>query len=88
MQESSNLTPRDIGHLIANARRLKKFTQDELAEKSEISVKYIGDIERGRKKVSLEYFLKILIALNPEIDLKVDNILKNILLHPSKVNEE
>ena len=69
-----------LGKIIKKIRNNKMLTQAYLAEKANISVNYIGDIENGRKKISLEYFLSICQALeiNPAqiIDILNQDILE------------
>ena len=56
-----------MGEKIRLYRRKLKFTQSELAEKADVSNNYIGQIERGTKKASLETILKIAGALGIHI---------------------
>ncbi|WP_065238530.1 Bsp6I family type II restriction endonuclease [Gallibacterium genomosp. 3] len=61
-----------LGLIIKRQRNLNHMSQAELAEKSNLSVNYIGDIENGRKSISLDAFMKVSIALN----LRADQLLK------------
>lgn len=45
---------RIIGKRLQDARKLKKLTQERLAEKLEVSVGYVSQIERGITKPNLE----------------------------------
>ena len=42
-----------IGHRIRAARKLKGISQEALASELDVSVNYIGEIERGKRPVSL-----------------------------------
>lgn len=42
-----------LGQNIKKYRTMKGFTQNELAEKANLSREYIADIERGLKNISL-----------------------------------
>lgn len=53
-----------IGNRVKKLRSDAGFSQDDLAEKSEISTYYVGEIERGVKRVSVEVLYKISGALN------------------------
>ena len=53
-----------IGEKIKHIRTEKKMTQELLAEKSELSVGYISNIETAKKKVSLNAIIKICNALD------------------------
>ena len=52
-----------IGKNIRKYRLMKKFRQEDLAEKAGLTTNYIGMVERGEKIPSLETFIKILNAL-------------------------
>lgn len=63
------------------------MTQEELAERTNLSTTYIGMVERGEKKPSLETFVRILNALNVSADVVLCDVLnggytvKNSLLN-------
>ena len=50
---------KELGKKIKEIRKMKKFTQAELAWKINMSPNFIGLIERGEKKPSLETLIKI-----------------------------
>lgn len=55
-----------IGELVREYRLSKKPTQQELAEKSDLSLPFINLIENNRRNLSVDALLKILFAM--EID--------------------
>ena len=55
-----------IGELVREYRLSKKLTQQELAEKSDLSLPFINLIENNRRNLSVDTLLKILTAM--EID--------------------
>lgn len=57
-----------VGKRIQNRRRELKMTQEQLAEAVEISVDYIGLIERGARSPKLETFIKIANVLKVSSD--------------------
>ena len=57
-----------IGKNIRKYRLMKKFRQEDLAEKAGLTTNYIGMVERGEKIPSLETFIKILNALETSLD--------------------
>lgn len=61
-----------IGKKIRDLRRLKGMTQGELSEKCEISLSFLGHIERGSRVLSVETLVKICIALNCSADHLLD----------------
>jgi DNA-binding XRE family transcriptional regulator len=48
-----------IGEAIRRFRKEAKFTQETLAEKVRLNPKYIGEIERGEKIISIEALMRI-----------------------------
>lgn len=64
-----------IGDRIREVRKSKRLTQEQLAEKADISVTYLSEIERNIKRPGLNVFSKIVIAL----DTSADYILRGIL---------
>lgn len=50
--------------------------QEDLAEKTELSVTYIGMLERGEKTPSLETLISILNALDASADVVLCDVLK------------
>ena len=59
-----------IGKRIAELRKEKRWSQDELAQKSGIGKSHIGRIELGRYSVGLDTLQKICDALEVTIELK------------------
>ncbi len=67
---------KSIGKYIRQYRIEKKFRQEDLAEKAELSPNYIGMIERGEKTPSLETLVAILNALNISADMVLCDVLQ------------
>lgn len=57
-----------IGEKVKKKRIERKMTQENLAEKSGLSVGYISNIETAKKKVSLNTILKICNALDTSLN--------------------
>jgi len=66
-----------IGQNIRTYRIKKKLRQEDLAELTDLSVTYIGMVERGEKIPALETFIKILNALEVSADVVLADVLKN-----------
>lgn len=64
-----------IGKNIRKYRLVKKFRQEDLAEKTGLSANYIGMVERGEKIPSLETFINILNALEISSDMVLADVL-------------
>ena len=57
--ERSHSTDPCIGHRIRDARKAKGFSQEALASELNVSVNYIGQLERGERPVSLNMATKL-----------------------------
>lgn len=56
-----------LGKRIRTFRKLKALTQEELGEKSGLSYKFVGEIERGEVNPSLDYLVRIANALSVKV---------------------
>lgn len=65
-----------IGKNIRKYRLMKKYRQEDLAERTGLSANYIGMVERGEKVPSLETFINILNALDVSADMVLADVLK------------
>ena len=74
-----NLKP--MGKRIKMARENKGMTQEQLAEKLDLSVQHISVIERGVKAPRLETFIK----LANELGVNADYFLEDLLSVSSKI---
>ena len=57
-----------LGARIKNKRLEQNLTQEQLAEKVELSAVYIGQIERGERKMTIETLVKLANSLNSSIE--------------------
>jgi len=48
-----------IGEAIRLYRKRMRLTQEKLAEKADLNPKYLGEVERGEKIISIEALLRI-----------------------------
>ncbi len=55
---------KEMGKYIKHYRLQKALTQEKLADKTGLSLQYIGNIERGATTSSMETIIKICYALN------------------------
>lgn len=65
----------ELGKKIQEARKKMGYTQESLAEKAEIGIMYLGEIERGVKMPSLKIFTKLIVAL----EISADYVLRDEL---------
>lgn len=80
-----------IGKIIQKIRRDNNLTQDELAEKIDISTNYLSKVERGLNVLNTESFLKMAEVLSfslkdfgigqsiIEVDSRKEELIKKIL---------
>ena len=65
-----------LGQRVKKVRLLRELTQEQLAEKADVVNSYVGVIERGEKKASINTLVKIANALNCSVDyLLVDSLI-------------
>ena len=57
----------EIGERIRNLRQLSSLTQEELAERAELTKGFISQVERDRTSISLDSLVQILDALDENI---------------------
>lgn len=57
-----------LGKFIRNGRLDLKLTQEQLAEKLNCNLSYLGNVERGKHIPSLKLFCKIILILNLSAD--------------------
>lgn len=62
-----------LGKRIREARLKKKMTREQLSEKADISLYYIGEVERGVKAPSL----KVFVALADTLGVSADSLLRD-----------
>lgn len=78
-----------IGKRIRQYRIAHKMKQEELAEKANLSVTYIGMIERGERLPRLDTFIEIANALEVSADLLLADVLvTGYKVKNSKLNEQ
>lgn len=56
-----------LGENIRERRRALNWSQEKLAEESDLHHNYIGDIERGEENVSVDALMRIAGALNAHL---------------------
>lgn len=60
-----------LGRNIFNARRLKNLSQNQLAEKLDISREHLAKLETGKRRISL----KLLFILSDILEIKESKLL-------------
>lgn len=83
-----NLDYISMGNRIRLARKAQNLSQEQLAELCGISVSYMGHIERGSRKMSLETLVSLCEALNVSSDyLLMDDLPDNDMVIYGILNE-
>lgn len=60
-----------IGNRISNRRKQLNYTQEQIAEKMDVSIQMVSNLERGNKAIKIENLLKI----SKILDVSTDYIL-------------
>ena len=71
-----NLQLSSIGKNIRNYRNSKKISREKFSELIDISLNYLGQIERGEKLPSFETFITIANALGVSADMLLCDVVK------------
>ena len=85
-----------IGKNIQNIRKSNGYTQERLAEETEVSARYISDVEQDKAKPSYEVLIRICNIFNVGLDqifskylnVKENKSLEYTLAGFEKLNEE
>lgn len=64
----------EVGQRISNLRNQYGYTQEKLAEMSDISVQFLSDIERGKKNMTVTTLRKISSALCVTADYIINGV--------------
>jgi transcriptional regulator with XRE-family HTH domain len=62
--DSAAKLQRQLGNTVRAERQARKLTQQELAFQAELSLTYVGEIERGQRMVSIDTLLRVARALD------------------------
>ena len=72
----------DLGRRIRKQRSQLGWTQEALAERVGVSTSFIGHVERGTRKASLETLVSIANAINVSLDYLLSGSLNNSVIGP------
>ena len=68
------LRTRALGEAIRTFRKKANLTQERLAERADLNYKYLGEVERGEKTISVEALARIAQALNVRMAKLVEKL--------------
>jgi transcriptional regulator with XRE-family HTH domain len=63
----ASLYRRIVGQKIRAYRKQARMSQEKLAEKADLSYKYLGEVERGYVNISLDSLMRIAKALKVKV---------------------
>ena len=69
-----------FGQRVRAQRRIARMTQEQLAEMAGISISFLGHIERGTRKASIETLVALANALKISTDILLQDSLEDDLL--------
>ncbi|MDD3213979.1 MAG: helix-turn-helix transcriptional regulator [Eubacteriales bacterium] len=72
----------DLGRRIRKQRTLHGWTQEELAERVNVSTSFVGHVERGTRKASLETLVAIANVLDVSLDYLLAASMNNSVIGP------
>lgn len=90
MEEESKIDFGIIGERIKCKRQEKGITQEQLAEKMDLSVAYLSRVERGKSSINLKRLVEmsellginvseLITGTNPKTEIYLDKEMKNVL---------
>lgn len=78
-----------LGKRVRTRRKMMGLTQEALAEKLGISCSFVGHIERGSRKMSMETLIKISDIMGVSCDYLLQDSLHNVtLISPPTLSEK
>ena len=66
---------RTIGANLRKIRTKNKLRQEDVAERANLSVNYVGAVERGERLPSLETFIELLNAVGASADFVLSDVI-------------
>jgi transcriptional regulator with XRE-family HTH domain len=61
-----------LGQRLRELRKHRRMSQELLGERSELSGKFIGEVERGEKSISIDSLYKVAVALRVPLAVLTD----------------
>lgn len=59
---------KDIGYRISTRRKQLNYTQEQIAEKMDVSIQMVSNLERGNKAIKIENLIKLCTILDVSSD--------------------
>ncbi len=64
-------SPEDLGVIIASVRKVHGLTQRQLAERLQVSQRYVSELELGRPKIADDRYFRLLALLGIKIRAEI-----------------
>lgn len=71
---ATSLRAKALGEAIRTFRKKANLTQERLAERADLNYKYLGEVERGEKTISVEALARIAQALSVRLAKLVEKL--------------
>ena len=71
---ATSLRTKALGEAIRAFRKKAHLTQERLAERADLNYKYLGEVERGEKTISVEALARIAQALGVRMTKLVEKL--------------
>jgi len=69
MQEIHNM--KDVASIVRNTRKGQKVSQTVLSQLSNVGIRFLGDIERGKPSVHFDKLMAVLTSLGIAVKLEL-----------------
>ena len=79
-KELKQLETKDMGMRLRKVREERKMTRETLAEKVDLSVNFIADVEYGNKSPSIRKFYSLIQALDTNADYILGGNMREIVI--------
>ena len=74
-----------MGDRIKETRKKRELTQEQLAEKVDVTLEYISQIERGLRTPSMQVFIKLVEVLDVSADYLLRDTVSTVNLYEDNV---
>lgn len=69
MQEIRNMS--DVAQIVRRTRKAQKVSQTVLSQVSNVGIRFLGDIERGKPSVHFDKLMSVLSSLGVSVNLEL-----------------
>jgi len=69
MEGRGDISARDLGRAVREARRAKGYRQADVAAAAGVGVRFVGDLERGKETARLDHALRVARVLGVKLSI-------------------